>query len=68
MTAPIADCTLLVARGMGLGAHQHLEAIGVQPLLTDLRTIDETIEALVAGKVSDNPKRLHDHGPGQHRP
>jgi predicted Fe-Mo cluster-binding NifX family protein len=64
MIAPIADCRVLVARGMGMGAHQHLLALGITPVLTDLHTIDEAAMAYLAGTLSDNPKRLHDHGPG----
>ena len=66
MTMPLADCQMLIARGMGMGAHQHLLAMGITPVLTDLNTIDEAAEAYLAGKLIDNPKRLHDHGPGHH--
>jgi predicted Fe-Mo cluster-binding NifX family protein len=64
MTQPIQDCHVLIARGMGTGAHNHLTAIGIQPVLTDLHTIDEAIAAYIAGSLADNPKRLHDHGSG----
>lgn len=63
MTAPLAGVAVLVARGMGMGAQQHLVASGIQPILTDLHTIDEAVEHYVAGTLVDNPHRLHDHGP-----
>ena len=66
MTAPLSGVDVLIARGMGMGAHQHLLASGIQPILTDARTIDEAIEQFVAGTLQDNPRRLHDHGHGQH--
>ncbi len=66
MVAPILDCTVLVARGMGMGAHQHLTSAGITPILTDIHTIDEAVAQFVAGTLVDNPRRLHDHGPGQH--
>jgi predicted Fe-Mo cluster-binding NifX family protein len=65
MTAPLAGVAVLVARGMGMGAQQHLVASGIQPILTDLHTIDEAVEHFVAGTLVDNPRRLHNHGPHQ---
>jgi predicted Fe-Mo cluster-binding NifX family protein len=53
----------LVARGMGMGAQQHLLAEGIEPILTDLRTIDEAVEQYLAGTLVHNPRRLHEHGP-----
>lgn len=66
MTSSIKDCQLLVARGMGMGARQHLDRLGISVLLTDLKTIDDTINALVAGTAVHNEKRLHDHGHHHH--
>jgi predicted Fe-Mo cluster-binding NifX family protein len=66
MTTPIAGVAVLVARGMGMGAQQHLVASGIRPILTDLHTIDEAVQHYVAGTLVDNPQRLHDHGPQHH--
>lgn len=63
MTAPLAGVSVLVARGMGMGAQQHLMAEGIEPVLTDLHTIDEAVEHFLAGTLVNNPRRLHDHGP-----
>jgi predicted Fe-Mo cluster-binding NifX family protein len=63
MTAPLTGVSVLVARGMGMGAQQHLIASGIEPLLTDLHTIDEAVDHYVAGTLVNNPRRLHDHGP-----
>jgi predicted Fe-Mo cluster-binding NifX family protein len=63
MIAPLAGVNVLIARGMGMGAQQHLLASGIQPILTDAHTIDEAIEQFVAGVLVDNPRRLHNHGP-----
>lgn len=65
MTAVIADCAVLVARGMGMGAHQHLTAAGITPILTDEQTIDAALEQFKKGALTDNRRRLHDHGPGR---
>lgn len=64
MTAPIVDCSMLIARGMGMGAQEHLSAKGISVALTDLRTIDEAVAAYVAGNLQHNPRRLHVHGHG----
>jgi predicted Fe-Mo cluster-binding NifX family protein len=63
MTAPLAGVSVLVARGMGMGAQQHLMTEGIEPVLTDLHTIDEAVEHFLAGTLVNNPRRLHDHGP-----
>ena len=63
MTAPLVGVQALIARGMGMGAHQHLLASGIRPILTDLHTIDEAIEQFIQGSLQDNPRRLHQHGP-----
>jgi predicted Fe-Mo cluster-binding NifX family protein len=59
MAAPIADCQVLLARGMGMGAYEGLKQAGIQPILTDIATIDEAIAAYLAGVLVDHPERLH---------
>lgn len=66
MTAPLAGVSVLVARGMGMGAQQHLLGSGIRPILTDVQTIDAAVEHYLAGTLADNPRRLHDHGHGHH--
>jgi predicted Fe-Mo cluster-binding NifX family protein len=65
MTAPLTGVTTLIARGMGMGAQQHLLAIGIEPVLTDLHSIDEAVKHFLAGTLAHNPRRLHDHGTHQ---
>lgn len=59
MMANIGDCQLLLAGGMGLGARASLEAIGVKPILTNVREIDAAVQAYLAGELEDQPKLLH---------
>lgn len=59
MMETIADCQVLVARGMGSGAYENLKSRGIQPILTEIHTIDEAVSAFVAGKLADHPERLH---------
>ena len=62
MTVPLAGVDVLIARGMGMGAQQHLTSSGIRTVLTDLHTIDEAVEHYLAGTLRDNPERLHRHG------
>ncbi|CAG0977952.1 hypothetical protein ARNL5_02233 [Anaerolineae bacterium] len=64
MISPISDCAVLVARGMGMGAHNALRAMGITPILADDQTIDAALEKYLAGSLATNERRLHDHGPG----
>ena len=66
MTAPIRDCSILVARGMGMGAHNHLQAAGIRTVLTDLHSIDEAVTAILNNTLEHDSRRLHEHGQGHH--
>jgi predicted Fe-Mo cluster-binding NifX family protein len=59
MMDTIADCQILLARGMGMGAHNALTSRGIQPILTDIHEILPAVEAYLAGKIVDHPERLH---------
>ena len=59
MMAPIADCQVLVARGMGTGAHASLREHGIQPIITDIPDIQAAVDAYLAGTLVDHPERLH---------
>lgn len=59
MMETIADCQILVARGMGMGASENLKSRGIQPILTELHTIDEALTAYLKGDLVDRPERLH---------
>lgn len=59
MAAAIADCQVLLARGMGSGAYYSMEQAGVRPVVTDIPTIDEAVRAYVEGRLVDHTERLH---------
>lgn len=59
MAAAIQDCEILLARGMGAGAYSSLAQAGIRPILTDIATIDEAIQAVLRGDIVDHPERLH---------
>jgi len=59
MIVPIADCAVLLARGMGMGAYVSLKEHGIQPVITDIREIQAAVDAYLAGSLVDHPERLH---------
>jgi len=59
MAAAIADCQVLLARGMGAGAYQSMEQAGIRPVVTDIANIDEAVRAYVEGRLADHTERLH---------
>lgn len=52
MMAAIADCDVLLARGMGQGAYLALEKAGIQPITAEIRSIDEAVQRISAEKSS----------------
>jgi predicted Fe-Mo cluster-binding NifX family protein len=59
MIAPIEDCQVLVAGGMGQGAHISLQESDIQPILTDIKDIQLALAAFLAGTIANIPARLH---------
>lgn len=59
MFAPIADCDVLISRGMGRGAFIGFQSIGVAPLITDLPTVEEATAAYIAGNIVNHTEKLH---------
>ncbi len=61
MFAPLRDCDVLVARGMGQGALAGAQSRGLEVILTDYKTIPEALAAWYRGELKHNPKRVHHH-------
>lgn len=59
MAETIADCDVLLARGMGEGAYESLWHVGVRPLITDVAEIDEAVKGYLAGTLTDHVEKLH---------
>ena len=59
MVAAIADCDVLLARGMGAGAYESMKQAGIRPVVTDIATIDEAVRAYVDGRLTDHTELLH---------
>jgi predicted Fe-Mo cluster-binding NifX family protein len=59
MMDTIADCQVLLACGMGMGAHDALVSRGIQPILTDIQEIEQAVKAYIDGQLVDHPEWLH---------
>lgn len=59
MASAIADCEVLLARGMGAGAYESLRQSGIRPFVTDIPTIDDAVQAYLEGRLLDHAERLH---------
>lgn len=59
MAEVVADCQVVVGGGMGAGAYENLAARGIQPIVTDIRVIDEAIAAYLNQQLVDRPERRH---------
>jgi predicted Fe-Mo cluster-binding NifX family protein len=59
MAAAIADCEVLLARGMGAGAYESMKQANIRPVVTDVANIDEAVQAYLAGSLTDHIEKLH---------
>lgn len=61
MFAPLADCQVLIAGGMGQPGYERARAQGLDVILTGERTIAEALAAYQAGKLVSDLRRVHAH-------
>ena len=59
MAEAIADCQALLCGGMGAGAYESMRHRGIQPVVTDIASIDDAVKAYIAGQIVDRVDRLH---------
>jgi len=55
----ILDCQVLLAGGMGWGAYEAMKGYGIEPIVTDVKDIDEAVELYLAGRLTNLMDRLH---------
>ncbi len=55
----VEDCAFIVAGGMGYGIYDFLSANGKQPIVTSVKTIDEALSQLIAGRLENHTEKLH---------
>jgi predicted Fe-Mo cluster-binding NifX family protein len=59
MAQAIADCEAIICGGMGAGAYESMRRLSIQPVVTDIRVIDEAVQAYVDKKLTDHTELLH---------
>ncbi len=59
MAEVINDCQILLARGMGNGAYQSMLQLNIKPIVTDIKNIDEAVQAVINGSIIDHTEKLH---------
>lgn len=59
MAQAIADCQVLLSRGMGWGAQESLRQAGIQVVMTDLADIQQAVGAYLAGTLVERTDLLH---------
>ncbi len=55
----IRDCDVVLSRGMGRGAYQGLQSLGIRPILTDIDDIETAVQAVVDDTIVDHVDKLH---------
>ncbi|MGQ9799627.1 MAG: NifB/NifX family molybdenum-iron cluster-binding protein [Ignavibacterium sp.] len=59
MAEVIKDCQILLARGMGAGAYQSMMQLNIKPVVTDIKNIDEAVQAVINNSIIDHTEKLH---------
>jgi predicted Fe-Mo cluster-binding NifX family protein len=59
MAETIKDCQVILARGMGNGAYQGMLQNNIKPIVTDIRTIAEAVQAVINDTIVDHTEKLH---------
>ncbi len=55
----IADCDVVLSRGMGRGMYANLQRAGVRPVLTRIGLIEEAVAAYLTGTMEEHPELVH---------
>jgi predicted Fe-Mo cluster-binding NifX family protein len=58
MADSIADCEVLIAGGMGMGAYESFKGYGIRPIVTDVDGIREAVGRYLDGNLPDLRERL----------
>ena len=59
MAEIISDCQVLLAGGMGWGAYESMQRYNIEPIVTDIKSIDEAVQLYIDGKLTNLMERLH---------
>jgi predicted Fe-Mo cluster-binding NifX family protein len=59
MAEAIADTQVLIVGGMGMGAYESMKSYKIEPIVTDVTNIDESVKLYLEGKLPNLMNRLH---------
>ncbi len=59
MAQAIEDCEALICGGMGRGAYQSMQTFGITPVVTEISSIDDALNAYLNGSLTDQTEMLH---------
>jgi predicted DNA-binding protein (UPF0251 family)/predicted Fe-Mo cluster-binding NifX family protein len=59
MASTIADCQVLIAGGMGMGAYDSLKSYKIEPVITNALQIEAAVKLYIEGKLPNLKERLH---------
>ncbi len=59
MAGSISDCEVLICGGMGRGAYESMRLLNIKPVVTEIRDIEEAVQAFLDGKLVDHTEMLH---------
>jgi predicted Fe-Mo cluster-binding NifX family protein len=59
MAQSVADYEAVLCRGMGAGAYNSMQKLGIKPVLTDIASIDDAVNANIEGSIVDHVDKLH---------
>lgn len=59
--AALADCDVMIVRGIGSPALAHAQTLGLEVFLTRESSIDAALAAYLAGQLDNDPRRIHHH-------
>jgi len=59
MVEAINDCDALICGGMGMGAYQSIQSFGITPIVTEMSSIKEALQAYLDGSLQDQRDMLH---------
>jgi len=57
----LADCQMVLARGMGRRIYDDLRGADIESVITDQATVAGALEAYLAGTLKDNPEQGCEH-------
>lgn len=59
MAETITDCQVLIAGGMGWGAYESLKSRNIDPVVTDVKNIEDAVNLFLQDKLPNLMERLH---------